>query len=245
MPSVACPGCQRLITYQLHELPLTVECIGCQAQFRLDPPRPLDPDHIRFACPRCQAPHSISSSAAGTKINCQKCGQRLQAPGPPPNKTVLARPLAPEPEVLPLASSPALPDWPQRPRPRIRPVLVAVAIGCLFVLALGVLGAAVFLSGQPAVTASPTASSSNDGAVLGLVSFGIVLVVLWVVGTFLGFCVYMTPSFIAIVRRHPNWPAILALNLLTGWLFIGWVAALVWAMTDSQPTRQAIHIHHH
>jgi hypothetical protein len=41
---------------------------------------------------------------------------------------------------------------------------------------------------------------------------------------------YFLPSIIAHHKRH--FGAIFILNLLTGWTFIGWVIALVWALTD-------------
>ena len=45
------------------------------------------------------------------------------------------------------------------------------------------------------------------------------------------FTLYFVPSFIAKTREHPNATAIFALNLLLGWSLIGWVGALVWALT--------------
>ena len=42
---------------------------------------------------------------------------------------------------------------------------------------------------------------------------------------------YALPAFIAFKRGHQNAAAILALNLLLGWPFLGWVAALVWSLT--------------
>ncbi len=41
---------------------------------------------------------------------------------------------------------------------------------------------------------------------------------------------YFFPAIVAVARRKRNWGAIFALNLLAGWTFIGWVAALVWAL---------------
>ena len=43
--------------------------------------------------------------------------------------------------------------------------------------------------------------------------------------------VYVTPALIAYRRGHHQRHAILALNLLLGWTFIGWAAALIWAYT--------------
>lgn len=42
---------------------------------------------------------------------------------------------------------------------------------------------------------------------------------------------YVLPWFIAARRGHPQAAAIAALNLLLGWTFLGWVGALVWALT--------------
>jgi len=47
----------------------------------------------------------------------------------------------------------------------------------------------------------------------------------------LAFGLYFWPTLIARQRNHPNTAAILALNLLLGWTFVGWVIALVWSLT--------------
>lgn len=44
---------------------------------------------------------------------------------------------------------------------------------------------------------------------------------------------YLLPSFVALQRKHANTNAICVLNILVGWSFIGWVAALVWALVKS------------
>jgi Superinfection immunity protein len=46
----------------------------------------------------------------------------------------------------------------------------------------------------------------------------------------LAFGIFFLPALVALRRNHPNAAAILALNLLLGWTFLGWVIALVWAM---------------
>ena len=43
---------------------------------------------------------------------------------------------------------------------------------------------------------------------------------------------YVLPSIIAIAGKHHNAAAIVALNLLAGWTFIGWVVAAVWSLTS-------------
>jgi hypothetical protein len=46
-----------------------------------------------------------------------------------------------------------------------------------------------------------------------------------------GLMLYLIPTLVAWWRSHHQLMAILALNLLLGWTFVGWVAALVWAVT--------------
>ncbi len=44
--------------------------------------------------------------------------------------------------------------------------------------------------------------------------------------------VYFLPSFIAFSRKCPSALAITALNLFLGWTLLGWVASLVWALSN-------------
>lgn len=49
----------------------------------------------------------------------------------------------------------------------------------------------------------------------------------------LGIAVYFLPLFIASFRKHPSVVAISALNFFAGWTFIGWLLALIWALTNT------------
>jgi hypothetical protein len=49
--------------------------------------------------------------------------------------------------------------------------------------------------------------------------------------------VYFIPSIVASVCNHRQLGAIFRLNIFLGWTFIGWVAALIWAM-DRDETKQ-------
>jgi uncharacterized membrane protein YqaE (UPF0057 family) len=64
-----------------------------------------------------------------------------------------------------------------------------------------------------------------------------------VFGIFLLVCavfIYLMPSVVAFSKGHRNASAILMLNLLLGWTFLGWVAALVWALTkDLTPPKSS------
>lgn len=45
---------------------------------------------------------------------------------------------------------------------------------------------------------------------------------------------YFVPTLAAALRQHHQKLAIFALNLLLGWTVIGWVVALVWALTQTE-----------
>jgi uncharacterized membrane protein YqaE (UPF0057 family) len=46
--------------------------------------------------------------------------------------------------------------------------------------------------------------------------------------------IYFLPSLVA--RKKQNANAIFILNLLLGWTLLGWVVALVWALTNEEKT---------
>ena len=49
---------------------------------------------------------------------------------------------------------------------------------------------------------------------------------------------YFLPAFLA--RKRSDFTAILVLNLLAGWTFIGWIIALVWALSSGQQRQVAV-----
>jgi len=50
---------------------------------------------------------------------------------------------------------------------------------------------------------------------------------------------YFLPTFVGQSKRNAG--AIFVLNLLLGWTLVGWVVALIWAMTvDASPAAEAI-----
>lgn len=53
--------------------------------------------------------------------------------------------------------------------------------------------------------------------------------------SFLLLFLYFMPFLISIPRNHHNKSAIFVLNLLLGWTVLGWIAALVWALTKPAP----------
>lgn len=46
--------------------------------------------------------------------------------------------------------------------------------------------------------------------------------------------IYLLPTMTAAFNRHRSLGAVFALNLLLGWTFLGWVAALVWSLTNQR-----------
>ena len=48
------------------------------------------------------------------------------------------------------------------------------------------------------------------------------------------FCVYLFPWIVARCYKRRQSDAILAVNLLLGWTFIGWAVAFVWAMVEDK-----------
>ena len=55
------------------------------------------------------------------------------------------------------------------------------------------------------------------------------------IGVFLAILIvpYWLPTIIAFRRKHPSKGGVLAVNLLLGWTFVGWVVSLAWALSDN------------
>jgi len=51
---------------------------------------------------------------------------------------------------------------------------------------------------------------------------------------------YFIPTFIAYNRKKSNTGAIFALNFFLGWSLIGWVGALIWALSNKETNQQTI-----
>ena len=48
--------------------------------------------------------------------------------------------------------------------------------------------------------------------------------------------VYLFPTGVALERKHPKATGIALLNIFLGWTFLGWVAALIWAVNEPFPS---------
>lgn len=51
---------------------------------------------------------------------------------------------------------------------------------------------------------------------------------------------YFVPTIIAFNRKKTNTGAIFALNLFLGWSLIGWVIALIWALSNIEAPQQIV-----
>ena len=51
---------------------------------------------------------------------------------------------------------------------------------------------------------------------------------------------YFIPTFVAYGRKKSNTGAIFALNYFLGWSLIGWVVALIWALSNKENNQQII-----
>ena len=89
---------------------------------------------------------------------------------------------------------------------------------------------------------APTLTTTTYGG--GSTDFSSVLViVLWIIGAIL----YFVPCFVASRRRVNAQGGIIALDILLGWTFLGWVGALIWAISaeteDQAKLREAAFVH--
>jgi hypothetical protein len=58
--------------------------------------------------------------------------------------------------------------------------------------------------------------------------------ILFLLLVIIGLIIYFVPSIVAVLRRHHQMKALVALNIFLGFSYIGWVVALVWALTDER-----------
>lgn len=59
---------------------------------------------------------------------------------------------------------------------------------------------------------------------------GTFVLCLWALLLLAGLAIYLLPTWLAVLFEHPHALAIFLINVLLGWSFVGWVAALVWAL---------------
>jgi hypothetical protein len=97
-----------------------------------------------------------------------------------------------------------------------------VVIGAALV-ASAAFGWFLYAASREDQAATSGASSGSDQIVVPLLLMGAA-------------ALYFLPTFVSVRKRNAG--AIFALNLLLGWTLLGWVVALVWALTKD-PTEPA------
>ena len=59
----------------------------------------------------------------------------------------------------------------------------------------------------------------------------IATIIIFLILCVIGLAIYFLPTGIAMLRNHPNFMPIFFINLLLGWICLGWIVALVWSVT--------------
>lgn len=63
---------------------------------------------------------------------------------------------------------------------------------------------------------------------------GLVWFIMFLINLAAFLMIYFIPTLVARQRKHPNIEAIGILNLFLGWTLLGWVVALIWAVTKQE-----------
>src|SRR5262249_39117983 len=160
----------------------------------------------------------VPALAFGRWVECPRCGTGFAASGEPAQE----QPAPTEPSA----------DSYELPRSGLPAGAIAIAVAA--VLGVVLLVIVVVAANQGADAKAPQAgnrepsgrsqaSSRVDAdADTQHISPGAVIVIVLIV--VIGVALYLVPSIIAFSRGHQNSAAILALNVLLGFIFIGWVA---------------------
>ncbi len=59
---------------------------------------------------------------------------------------------------------------------------------------------------------------------------------------FLG-ALYLTPTLIALIRKHHQIGAVAAINILLGWTFLGWVVALAMSLSAKRSPASQVNVY--
>lgn len=95
-----------------------------------------------------------------------------------------------------------------------------------------VCGAAPVAYAQPKPAAPAKEPTKAEKEATASASVAVLVVVI-----IAGFVCYFLPTLIAMMRGHANTAPILVVNLLLGWLLVGWVIALAWSFSSQARPR--------
>ena len=81
--------------------------------------------------------------------------------------------------------------------------------------------------------AEAVAPAASAAASRGITGMGLLIICIALVAL-VGGAFYFVPTIIACVRKHRNRVAIILLNVLAGWTFVGWLVALIWSVVNTK-----------
>ncbi|MFO0879974.1 MAG: superinfection immunity protein [Gemmataceae bacterium] len=214
---------------------------------------------IRFRCPGCGQALIIGAGKARTVIRCLKCKAQVRvpedpvlegiplhddgssaAPSPPQVRTTKATPVTvpfdPGVEDSPTGGFDDDPAPAYQNQQMMMGLMAAGIVGFLVVVLGGILFLASGDSSEPRTPLPARNQQADNPSSTGSRAL-FPCVTLFVLG------MYAVPTLVAFLRDHHNKLAILAVNLFFGWSGVGWVLALVWALTEPRP-REQIHLHY-
>lgn len=67
--------------------------------------------------------------------------------------------------------------------------------------------------------------------------------IFWIILMGIGGALYFLPTIIALTQHRRNVLAIALVNIFLGWSFLGWIVALVMAVTKDVQPIQVVHVH--
>jgi nitric oxide reductase large subunit len=67
--------------------------------------------------------------------------------------------------------------------------------------------------------------------------------IFWIVIMGVGAALYFLPTIIAVTQHRRNAALVAVINVLLGWSFLGWIVALVMALTKDPEPVQVVHVH--
>lgn len=220
---------------------------------------------IQFRCHHCSKRIEAPDSASGRNARCPVCGQSVEVPtikktgdnedpfagfeeflathganaprqgGAPPQQP------PPPPPQNPFEQGGGLPDsiLPSRGVSGSRtgvgvqrtPMQGIVFAGGLILVVLYLL---TFLAVGSSLASNDPHSNRDPGSTLATLIFAPPFILA-------GLVFYICPSIIAYSREHENFVPILIINLVFGWILVGWVASLAWAFSSNvRESRQYI-----
>ena len=171
----------------------------------------VEPQYVTCACGACSGLIEFPIEHAGSSVECPHCGEETVLVV----RSAIAEPPIRRTEVAPGSSASKRSGWrgarPAQPR--------SVTVFWWLVSASAVVLAVV--AGVNYWADPEQELNLWDGLVHIVCLVGLL-------------ALYFLPSFIAARRKHRNETGVMVLNFLLGWTFLGWVAALVWAVLEQE-----------